>query len=29
LGDAGAESVFGWSCDAKNVDRRGAGPMDA
>jgi acetamidase/formamidase/AraC-like DNA-binding protein len=28
-GDAGAESVFGWTRDAKNVDRRGAGPMDA
>jgi acetamidase/formamidase/AraC-like DNA-binding protein len=28
-GDAGAESVFGWTCQAKNVDRRGAGPMDA
>jgi acetamidase/formamidase/AraC-like DNA-binding protein len=28
-GDAGAESVFGWRADAKNVDRRGAGPMDA
>jgi len=29
LGDAGAESVFGWTATAKNVDRRGAGPMDA
>jgi acetamidase/formamidase/AraC-like DNA-binding protein len=28
-GDAGAESVFHWTLDAKNVDRRGAGPMDA
>jgi acetamidase/formamidase/AraC-like DNA-binding protein len=28
-GDAGAESVFGWTHHAKNVDRRGAGPMDA
>lgn len=28
-GDAGAESVFGWTRDRKNVDRRGAGPMDA
>jgi acetamidase/formamidase/AraC-like DNA-binding protein len=28
-GDAGAESVFGWTREAKNVDRRGAGPMDA
>jgi acetamidase/formamidase/AraC-like DNA-binding protein len=28
-GDAGAESVFGWTPNAKNVDRRGAGPMDA
>jgi len=28
-GDAGAESVFGWTKDRKNVDRRGAGPMDA
>jgi acetamidase/formamidase/AraC-like DNA-binding protein len=28
-GDAGAESVFGWTPHAKNVDRRGAGPMDA
>jgi acetamidase/formamidase/AraC-like DNA-binding protein len=28
-GDAGAESVFHWTADAKNVDRRGAGPMDA
>jgi acetamidase/formamidase/AraC-like DNA-binding protein len=27
--DAGAESVFGWTPQAKNVDRRGAGPMDA
>jgi acetamidase/formamidase/AraC-like DNA-binding protein len=29
VGDAGAESVFRWTHDAKNVDRRGAGPMDA
>ena len=28
-GDPGAESVFGWTREAKNVDRRGAGPMDA
>lgn len=28
-GDAGAESVFHWTRDAKHVDRRGAGPMDA
>jgi acetamidase/formamidase/AraC-like DNA-binding protein len=28
-GDAGAESVFGWTSTRKNVDRRGAGPMDA
>lgn len=28
-GDLGAESVFAWSADAKGVDRRGAGPMDA
>jgi acetamidase/formamidase len=28
-GDLGAESVFGWTKDAKNVDRRGAGPIDA
>ena len=28
-GDPGAESVFGWTTDHKNVDRRGAGPMDA
>jgi acetamidase/formamidase/AraC-like DNA-binding protein len=28
-GDAGAESVFGWTKAKKNVDRRGAGPMDA
>ncbi len=28
-GDPGAESVFGWTRDGKNVDRRGAGPMDA
>jgi acetamidase/formamidase/AraC-like DNA-binding protein len=28
-GDAGAESVFHWTRTAKNVDRRGAGPMDA
>jgi acetamidase/formamidase/AraC-like DNA-binding protein len=29
MGDAGAESVFGWTAQRKNVDRRGAGPMDA
>ena len=29
MNDAGAESVFGWTFDAKNVDRRGAGPIDA
>ncbi|SNS31895.1 transcriptional regulator, AraC family [Tropicimonas sediminicola] len=28
-GDPGAESVFRWTRDAKAVDRRGAGPMDA
>jgi acetamidase/formamidase/AraC-like DNA-binding protein len=28
-GDAGAEDVFGWTKHQKNVDRRGAGPMDA
>ncbi len=28
-GDTGAESVFRWTRTAKNVDRRGAGPMDA
>jgi acetamidase/formamidase len=28
-GDAGAESVFHWSTGHKNVDRRGAGPLDA
>jgi len=28
-GDPGAESVFHWTKDAKNVDRRGAGPVDA
>jgi acetamidase/formamidase len=28
-GDPGAESVFGWTKDRKNVDRRGAGPMNA
>jgi len=28
-GDPGAESVFLWTRDAKNVDRRGAGPMNA
>ncbi|MDO8421434.1 MAG: acetamidase/formamidase family protein [Parvibaculum sp.] len=26
--DPGAESVFHWTKDTKNVDRRGAGPMD-
>jgi acetamidase/formamidase/AraC-like DNA-binding protein len=29
MADAGAESVFGWTKHHKNVDRRGAGPMDA
>ena len=28
-GDPGAESVFHWTKDQKNVDRRGAGPMNA
>ena len=28
-GDAGAESVFHWDAKKKNVDRRGAGPMDS
>jgi acetamidase/formamidase len=28
-GDAGAESVFHWDSKKKNVNRRGAGPMDA
>ncbi|MEH6499710.1 MAG: acetamidase/formamidase family protein [Pseudoalteromonas distincta] len=28
-GDPGAESVFHWTPTGKNVDRRGAGPMDA
>ena len=28
-GDPGVESVFGWTPEGKNVDRRGAGPMDA
>jgi acetamidase/formamidase len=28
-GDPGAESVFGGSREAKNVNRRGAGPIDA
>jgi acetamidase/formamidase/AraC-like DNA-binding protein len=28
-GDAGAENVFHWSATTKNVDRRGAGPLDA
>jgi acetamidase/formamidase len=28
-GDPGAESVFHWTKEGKNVDRRGAGPMDA
>jgi acetamidase/formamidase/AraC-like DNA-binding protein len=27
--DPGAESVFKWSADQKNVNRRGAGPIDA
>ena len=28
-GDAGAESVYFWDRNGKNVDRRGAGPMQA
>jgi acetamidase/formamidase len=28
-GDPGAESVYAWDVKHKNVDRRGAGPMDA
>ena len=28
-GDPGAESVFYWTKEQKNVNRRGAGPMDA
>jgi acetamidase/formamidase len=28
-GDPGAESVFHWTREGKNVNRRGAGPMDA
>lgn len=28
-GDAGAQSVFQWTAERKNVDRRGAGPLDA
>jgi acetamidase/formamidase len=28
-GDPGAESVYHWTADKKNVNRRGAGPMDA
>jgi acetamidase/formamidase len=28
-GDPGAESVYLWTPERKNVDRRGAGPMDA
>jgi acetamidase/formamidase len=28
-GDPGAESVYAWTKTKKNVDRRGAGPMDA
>lgn len=28
LGDPGAESVFHWARDGKNIDRRGVGPMD-
>jgi acetamidase/formamidase/AraC-like DNA-binding protein len=28
-GDPGAESVFHWTAGRKNVNRRGAGPMDA
>src|SRR5689334_8321523 len=29
VGDPGAESVFHWTEREKNVDRRGAGPLDA
>jgi acetamidase/formamidase/AraC-like DNA-binding protein len=29
VGDAAAESVVGWTKEMKNIDRRGAGPMDA
>jgi acetamidase/formamidase len=29
LGDAGVESIFYWDAKKKNVDRRGAGPIDA
>jgi acetamidase/formamidase len=29
VGDPGAESVFHWTKERKNVDRRGAGPLDA
>jgi acetamidase/formamidase len=28
-GDAGAESIFHWTRERKNVDRRGAGPLTA
>jgi acetamidase/formamidase len=28
-GDDGAQSVFGWTPERKNVERRGAGPLDA
>ncbi|MFC0399880.1 acetamidase/formamidase family protein [Paraburkholderia rhizosphaerae] len=28
-GDPGAESVFHWTAERKNVDRRGAGPLNA
>ena len=28
-GDPGAESVYHWTADEKNVKRRGAGPLDA
>jgi acetamidase/formamidase/AraC-like DNA-binding protein len=28
-GDTGAESVFNWTANGKNVERRGAGPLDA
>src|SRR5262245_46273879 len=28
-GDSGAESVYYWTKDQKNVNRRGAGPLDA
>lgn len=28
-GDSGAEEIFRWTKNGKNIDRRGAGPMDA